>query len=150
MTGTQAPYRARSGGRPTAVVHRFRQVLVCLVLPVVAACLGDPPPDPAVAALEVIVSSRSQPEQPCLLNRTQVAAGEHEVTLVGESGPASVVFRTAAGAEVFRGAVGEGGGEQVPAGTEGPASVHLEAGTYRVECLPSRGPVSAVELRVVD
>ena len=82
-----------------------------------------------------------QPNQPCLLNRSEVAAGDHEVTLIGEGAQAIVVLRTASGAEVFRGAVAEGGGEELPAGPDAPtaSTVRLGEGTYRVECLPQRG-----------
>lgn len=45
-------------------------------LPIVAGCLGDPPPDPATALLEVVLDG-------CVLNRHEVAPGPHEVALVG-------------------------------------------------------------------
>jgi hypothetical protein len=41
------------------------------------ACLGDPPPDPETAPLEVVLDG-------CVLNRDEVAAGPHEVALVGD------------------------------------------------------------------
>ncbi|HLS45155.1 MAG TPA: hypothetical protein VK045_06950 [Ornithinicoccus sp.] len=40
------------------------------------ACMGDPAPDPATAPLEVVLDG-------CILNRDEVAAGTHDVAVVG-------------------------------------------------------------------
>ncbi len=53
-----------------------RVVLGGCALAVVAACLGDPPPDPETAPLEVVLDG-------CVLNRHEVAAGAHDVSLIG-------------------------------------------------------------------
>ena len=58
---------------------------------VLSACLGDPPPDPATAPLEVVLEG-------CRLNRDEVGAGRHEVSVIGE-GRLSV--QDAAGSEVL-------------------------------------------------
>jgi hypothetical protein len=63
-------------------------------------CMGDPPREPEVQPLEVVVGSRTASDQPCLLNIPEVAAGEHEVVILAE-GAATVVIRDGAGAVVF-------------------------------------------------
>lgn len=47
---------------------------VCTVF--LSGCLGDPPPNPATAPLEVVMDS-------CQLNRERVAPGTHEVSIIG-------------------------------------------------------------------
>ncbi|OLT41924.1 hypothetical protein BJF86_02685 [Serinicoccus sp. CNJ-927] len=86
-------------------------ILVCL-LPTVSACLGDPPPDPASAPLEVVLDG-------CGLNRDEVAPGEHEVSVVGEG---RLVVTDAAGQEVLR----------LPDGT---STLATTAQTYTMTCV---------------
>ncbi|WP_143553955.1 hypothetical protein [Serinicoccus sp. CUA-874] len=86
-------------------------ILVCF-LPTVSACLGDPPPDPASAPLEVVLDG-------CGLNRDEVAPGEHEVSVVGEG---RLVVTDAAGQEVLR----------LPDGT---STLATTAQTYTMTCV---------------
>ncbi len=123
--------------------------------------ISDPPVDLEVQPLEVVVNSRSQPETPCLLNVEEVRAGEHDVTVIGESGYARVRIVDERGRVVFRtdnagqrietnedgevkiiGSEGEGGEGMGP-----PA--RLEAGTYTVECRPETGEAGDAALRVL-
>lgn len=90
--------------------------LIALGLGAVSGCLGDPPPDPAEAPIEVVVEK-------CDLNRESVAAGTHEVTVVGTG----VVVVT-----------GPGDSPQVlrlegPTGQPGTWTVS-QPGSYRVTC----------------
>ena len=134
---------------------------VLAVALLLTGCFGDPPPDPRTAPLEVVVESSKAPDQPCLLNRGEVAAGEHEVTVIVEGGSGTVVIRDDAGTAVLEASVPEdlppeasGGGS---AGGEGPPEgavvgtsglVQLEEGTYTVECATPAGPVGTVSLQV--
>jgi len=58
-----------------------------------SGCFGDPPPDPATAPLEVVLDG-------CLLNRDEVAAGPHDVSVVGDG---ELVVEDESGAEVLTG-----------------------------------------------
>ena len=110
--------------------------------------ISDPPPDPEQQPLEIVVNSRSRPNTPCLLNVEKVRAGDHAVSVIGESGYARVHIVDQRGRVVFRtdnagqriktdedGNVtiigGEGEGEGPPA--------RLEAGTFTVRCRPKDG-----------
>lgn len=64
-------------------------MLACGVL--LTACLGDPPPEPATAPLEVVMDT-------CGLNRDQVAPGTHDVSIVGAG---QLVVTDEAGTEVL-------------------------------------------------
>ncbi len=88
------------------------------------------------------MGSSTAPDQPCLLNVAEVGAGTHEVTVISESGPATVRILDPSGAGVLE-QEAEGGETAAEAG-----SVDLEAGTHRVECVPSSGPASETDLRV--
>ena len=57
------------------------------VSPLLVGCLliGDPPPDPAVAPIEVVAKVDS-----CLLNRDSVAAGTHDTAVIIEQGTGRV------------------------------------------------------------
>lgn len=106
------------------------------------AALSDPPPDPEVQPLEVVVNSSSQPETPCLLNVDTIRAGDHDVSVIGESGPARVRIVDERGRVVFRtDNAGEGEGMGPPA--------RLVAGTYTVECRPDTGQAGEAALRVL-
>jgi hypothetical protein len=106
-------------------------------------CFGDAPPDPASAPLEVVIGSSQQPDQPCILNREEVAAGEHEVAVIDESGgPGRVVVRDPTGAAVF----------ELEAGVESVAaqgSAALVEGEHVVQCLSDGELLGEVPLRVV-
>ena len=91
--------------------------------------MGDPPPDPSSAPLEVVLDS-------CTLNRPSVREGSHPVAIVGTgrvtvTDPAGSVVLTARGGE------------------ETPAEVTLAgAGTYGVACEPEGGRMAEAELLV--
>src|SRR3954447_7926766 len=139
-------------------------VLTMVTIALLAGCaaldpISDPPPDPEVQPIEVVVNSDSRPQTPCLLNVEQLRAGDHEVRIVGVSGyarinivdeDARVVFHTdnagqrietndAREVTTIRGAEGEGGG---------PAA-RLAPGTYTVQCRPKNGAPGEATLRVL-
>lgn len=120
--------------------------------------LSDPPPDPEVQPLEVVVNSSRHPETPCLLNVEQVRAGDHPVNVIGESGYAKVRIVDEHGKVVFRtdnegqrietdedGDVTIVGGEGEGAG---PAA-HLDAGKFKVNCRPDDGKSGEAILEVL-
>lgn len=61
---------------PTARPMAARAFMSACAAAVLAGCLGDPSPNPETAPLEVVLDG-------CVLNRTEVAAGSHEVALIG-------------------------------------------------------------------
>lgn len=75
------------------------------------ACMGDPAPDPATAPLEVVLDG-------CVLNRDEVAAGTHDVAVVG--GGSLVVT--------------DEGGSQVLSLTGGHKQLVTSAQTYSFTC----------------
>lgn len=92
-----------------------------------AGC-GDPEPDPAVAPIEVVVEG-------CTLNRDSVAAGTHQVSVVG-SGSVSVAGPNASPMLVLMGG-------------QPPASFKMAAGTWTVTCQTISG-VKEVKLTVTE
>jgi hypothetical protein len=75
-------------------------------LGVLAGCGGfdpitDPPPDPELQPLKVVVNSSTMPDDPCLLNVEMVRAVDHAVVVVGESGFARVTVVDDGGRVVF-------------------------------------------------
>lgn len=97
-------------------------------LGVLGGCMGDPPPDPSAAPLELVLQS-------CTLNREAVAAGGRTMAVVGKgratlTDPQGSVVLTA------------------PGGEESPAEVQLTAGTYGVTCEPEGGGLGEAELKV--
>ena len=66
-------------------------ILGASILVTGTACLGDPPPDPETAPLEVVLET-------CTLNRPQVGAGIHNVAVVG---PGQLIITDEAGNEVL-------------------------------------------------
>jgi hypothetical protein len=135
---------AHSGSIPRA--GRRSSALLLGVLPLLglAGCsIGDPPPDPSVAPLEIVVES-SQAEEGCLLNRESVAAGTHEVTVISEGRPATVRIVDESGQVVFTNSDMTGGGGP----DEGSASVQLARGRHVVECIPEGGTPMTVPLQV--
>jgi hypothetical protein len=161
----QAAYTATSASRAEGRLRHLAVVASAPVfLSVLAGCAGfdpisDPPPEPEVQPLEVVVNSSTMPDDPCLLNVEMVRAGDHAVVVVGESGFARVTVVDDGGRVVFAtdnagqrvetdasGKVtaivgGEGEGEGPPA--------HLEAGTYTVKCHPKIGEAGEATLRVL-
>ena len=130
----------------TAGVGRRSHRLLLGLLPLLGlggCVIGDPPPDPSVAPLEVVVGSR-QVEEDCLLNRDSVGAGTHEVTVFSEGGPATVRILDESGEVVFT-TEAVTGGEGDP---EGAPSVELAAGRHVVECSPDGGTPVSVPLQV--
>lgn len=134
MTGL-LPRTGRPASAPLLVVLAALGLSGCL--------LGDPPPDPAEAPLEVVVGSRTV-EEDCLLNRASVAAGTHEVTVIGDSGPATVRILDGSGRVVFEGAAVTDG-EGPP---EGSPEVELASGQHVVECDLQGGATATVPLQV--
>lgn len=121
-----------------------RRRLAVTALLLATGCTGDPPPEPEVQPLEVVVASRTA-DQPCLLNVPEVAAGEHEVSVLAERA-ATVLIRDSAGTVIF----------QADATTQDPdgplvavqGSVRLSAGEHVVECRPEGAATSTTGLRV--
>lgn len=128
----------------------FLGVLVILFLPF----LGDPPPDPATAPLEVVANDSDAAV--CALNRDDLAAGRHEVMVITEGLPATVEMRDAAGKVVFRrvgdtfpqGTEAEEEHEAVPQPGGPPESVQLSAGEYTVVCRYDGGQSGEARLTV--
>lgn len=105
-------------GPRTASASRLFLVLAagaCCVL--LSACLGDPPPDPATAPLEVVLDG-------CVLNRDAVGPGRHELSLIGSG---SLVVSDESGAEMLS---AEGAGGRVAAST----SLTTSEQTYTFAC----------------
>jgi len=138
-------------------------LLLLLSLPAIAACesfdpLSDPPVDAEVQPLEVVVNSSTRPHQPCLLNVREIRAGNHTVTVIGESGYARVRFLDQRGRVVFttdnagqRIETNDDGETTIIGGEaegEGPAA-HLEVGTYTVQCRPRHDIAGSVQLHVL-
>lgn len=110
--------------------------------------ISDPPPDPEEQPLEVVVNSRSRPHTPCLLNVAEVRAGDHAVSVIGESGYARVRIVDESGRVVFR---TDNAGQRIETDEDGDVTIvggegegqgplaHLEAGTFTVKCLPKDG-----------
>lgn len=146
------------GNRMTVRV-RLSVGLGMSAVPILSGCasiLSDPPPPPEIAPLEVVVGSSTMPADPCLLNRDEVAAGTHDVALISETEPATVRIRSSqSGKVVFEGAARPqnqeaGPPEEVEQVEGGSArSVHLQQGSYAVECEPEGGPSSTATLSVV-
>lgn len=102
--------------------------LSALALSAVTGCMGDPPPAPESAPLELVLDS-------CSLNRPSVKAGAHAMAIVGQgrvtlSDPKGNVVLTARGDEAT------------------PADLTLSAGTYGLACEPEGGRLGEAELRV--
>ena len=130
----------------TARTGRRSFALLLGVLPLLGltGCLtGDPPPDPSVAPLEIVVES-SQGEEDCLLNRESVAAGTHEVTVISQGQPAAVRILDESGEVVFTDSAVTGG----VGPDEGSPSVELDSGRHVVECIPEGGTSMTVPLQV--
>jgi len=93
---------------------------VAAVSLLLAGCifLGDPPPDPAVAPIEVVAKVDA-----CLLNRESVAAGTHPTIAIIEQGSGRV--RLLQDDRLVH---------ELPSGSS-PVPVTLASGDYLVECV---------------
>lgn len=119
--------------------------------------ISDPPPPLEVQPLEIVVNSVARPESPCLLNINRVRAGEHQVTIIGESGLVRVRMLDEAGEVAFR---GDNTGQRITTDDAGKVTIHggeegsgpparLTAGTYTVQCRPEHGAPGEAILRVL-
>ncbi len=111
-----------------------------------SGCLmGDPPPDPEVQPLEIILGNPDR--GPCLLNVQEVGAGTHDVLLMSIASNATARIVDPSGAVIFQRAVepqsAQGGGQVME-----EDQVRLDTGDHRVVCLLSDGTHST-RLRVV-
>ncbi len=158
MRGRLRPHRPRMVLRPRLTVAVA--LLGLWGLPGCAALdpISDPPVDLEVQPLEVVVNSRSRPETPCLLNVEKVRAGDHDVTVIGESGYARVRIVDGQGRVVFR---TDNAGQRIETDEDGEVTIiggkeegmgppaRLKTGTYTVECRPETGETGEVALRVL-
>ncbi len=132
----------------TRTAQRFGIALAGIGL--LSGCMGDPPPDPEVQPLEIIVGNPDSKYGPCLLNVDRVGAGNHDVTPMALAGKARVQILDPSGAVVFKRTIQEhspeGGGHEVMQEDQG--TVRLQAGEHRVECILADGTHST-SLRVV-
>lgn len=132
-----------------------------LVMPLAGCALdpiSDPPPDPEVLPLEVVVNSDTQPGHPCLLNYDQVRAGDHAVTVIGVSGYARVRFVDEKHHVVFR---TDNAGQRIETDADGEVTIiggegegsgppaRLETGTVTVQCRPRDGKPGETTLEVL-
>ena len=112
--------------------------------------------DPEVQPLEVVVNSSSRPDTPCLLNVDQVRAGDHSVSVIGESGYAKVRIVDERGKVVFR---TDNEGQRIETDDDGDVTIvggegegptaRLDAGIFRVMCRPEDGEPGAATLEVL-
>lgn len=93
--------------------------------------MGDPPPDPSEAPLEVVANDADG--ESCILNREDVAAGRHEFAVITEGSGAAVELHDETGNAVFRSDNPEG--SAVAEGQEGIGALELSEGQYTVVCL---------------
>jgi len=120
--------------------------------------LSDEGEDPEVQSLEVVVNSSSRPETPCLLNVAQVQAGDHPVSVIGESGYAKVRIVDERGKVVFR---TDNEGQRIETDDDGGVTIvggegegeglaaHLDAGRFKVVCRPDDGEPGEATLEVL-
>ena len=128
---------------PTAALRRLTTATVAIALAIITAACGDPEPDPSTAPIEVVANSLAKPGEACILNRTSVGAGTHELVVIAESAPAQVRVQDSNGEPILDLTVAQGATQS--------SSVVLEPGAYAVSCAAEGGtPVSSVQLRVED
>ena len=126
---------------PTSFAHRLAAAAIALAAAGTTAACGDPEPDPSTAPIEVVANSLAKPNEACILNRTSVGAGTHEVVVIAESAPALVRVQDSNGRPILDLTVAPGATQS--------SSVVLEPGAYAVSCAAEGGtPVSSVQLRV--
>lgn len=100
--------------------HSARALMSAAILVAVTGCLGDPPPDPETAPLEVVLDT-------CALNRPEVGAGIHNVAVVG---PGQLVITDEAGNEVL-------------SLTAGNADLTTTSQTYTLTCITGSSRATA-------
>lgn len=110
-----------------------------------SGCMGDPPPEPEVQPLEIIVGNPDPTYGPCVLNVDEVGAGTHGVTSVAMAGSARVRIVDPSGAVVYERAIQEEPAmiESEDVMQEDQQTVDLQAGDHRVECILADGTHSA-------
>lgn len=112
--------------RPKTGTAGLRGLLIVVPALMVAGCLGDPPPPASSAPVEVVIEG-------CELNRSEIAAGTHEVSVVG-AGLVEIV--DASGQVVL----------SVSSEDVGQGRLETTAQTYTIRCNPSSGVESSTEL----
>lgn len=112
-----------------------------------SACIdfSDPPPERGVAPLEIVANNEAATR--CSLNRTEVAAGFHEVVVVTGGIDAVVVLRDPSGVVLME---QHGDTWPQPGGGEGAAApqVPMGPGSYVVTCRYPGGGLGSTRLRV--
>ena len=116
----------KSTNRPKTSAGGLRVLLMLVSALTVAGCLGDPSPDPESAPLEVVMDG-------CKLNRSDVAAGTHEVSVLG----AGVVEISDTSGQVVL---------SVSSEENGQGQLQTTAQSYTVRCTTSSGVESSAEL----
>lgn len=116
----------KSTNRPKTSGGGLRVLLMLVSALTVAGCFGDPSPDPESAPLEVVMDG-------CKLNRSDVAAGTHEVSVLG----AGVVEISDASGRVVL---------SVSSEENGQGQLQTTAQSYTVRCTTSSGVESSAEL----
>jgi len=153
LTVSPPPRLLRAGARAAGVTLTIAALAltVCSLDPI-----SDPPVDLEVQPLEVVVDSRSRPHTPCLLNVEKVRAGDHAVTVIGDSGYAQVRILDESGRLVFRTdntgqriETDEDGGVTIVGGEGHGPQAHLEPGTFSVTCRPKDGKPGETTLVVL-
>ena len=158
MTAHPAPTR-RPLGAFVKVLLVVLAILCALGLLFFSALWGfsDEGEDPEVQPLEVVVNSSTRPE-PCLLNVDEVRAGDHSVSVIGESGYAKVRIVDERGIVVFR---TDNAGQRIETDDDGDVTIHggegegagpaarLDAGTFKVVCRPEDGEAGEATLEVL-
>ena len=112
-------------------------IMSAVASPLLSGCMfvGDPPPEPNVAPIEVVAKPDS-----CLLNRDSVAAGTHEVVVIMEVGSGRVRL-TKDGEVVLDRPIRD------QSGVADQSEIELQQGTYVVECVVD-GQTSTADLAV--
>jgi hypothetical protein len=121
-------------------------VLAVGLVVLLMSSMGDPPPDPSEAPLEVVANDAD--DSRCILNREDVAAGVHDFLVITEGSEATVELRDEVGTAVFE---SEGPqGSAVVEGQEGTAALQLGAGRYTVVCQYPDGSTGETPLIVSE
>ena len=112
-------------------------IVTAVAAPLFSGCMfvGDPPPEPNVAPIEVVAKPDS-----CLLSRDSVAAGTHEVVVIMEAGSGRVRL-TKDGEVVLDRPIRD------QAGVSDQSELELQQGSYVIECVVD-GQTSTADLVV--
>ena len=159
MTAHPAPTR-RPPGAFVKVLLVVLTILCALGILFYSALwlISDEGEDPEVQPLEVVVNSSRWGSDPCLLNTDQVRAGDHSVSVIGESGYAKVRIVDERGRVVFR---TDNEGQRIETDDDGEVTIHggegegagpaarLDAGTFKVVCRPEDGEAGEATLEVL-